>query len=143
LIIPTEDLRRLAMEASHDSVFSGHFGPNRTWTNVIVDMITGLPMTARGYNAIIVFVDRLTKMVHIVPTTETLTSRGFAELLLNNVIRLHGCPEALCLTEVAFSTVNLRKNSSKASTVNHISPQHITLNPMDKLKEPTKSWNKF
>jgi hypothetical protein len=30
LIIPTEDLRRLAMEASHDSVFSGHFGPNRT-----------------------------------------------------------------------------------------------------------------
>jgi hypothetical protein len=145
LIIPTEDLRRLAMEASHDSVFSGHFGPNRTvnlvkrlffwpdmvhhiktyvdkcnicqrtkhsnqkpfgalkplpvprgkWTNVTVDMITGLPMTARGYNAIIVFVDRLTKMVHIAPTTETLTSRGFAELLLTNVIRLHGCPDSI------------------------------------------------
>jgi hypothetical protein len=145
LVIPTDDLRRLAMEASHDSVFSGHFGPTRTinlvkrlfywpsmekhirtyvdncnicqrtkhsnqkpfgalkplpvpigkWTNVTVDMITGLPMTARGYNAIIVFVDRLTKMVHIVPTTETLTSRGFAEMFLTNVIRLHGCPDSV------------------------------------------------
>jgi IS30 family transposase len=133
------------MEASHDSVFSGHFGPTRTinlvkrlffwpemvqhirlyvdkcnicqrtkhsnqkpfgalkplpvpigkWTNVTVDMITGLPMTARGYNAIIVFVDRLTKMVHIVPTTDTLTSRGFAEMFLTNIIRLHGCPDSV------------------------------------------------
>ena len=67
--------------------------PRGKWTNVTVDMITGLPMTARGYNAIIVFVDRLTKMVHLVPTTENLTSRGFAEMLLSQVIRLHSCPD--------------------------------------------------
>jgi hypothetical protein len=30
LVIPTVDLRRMAMEACHDSVFSGHFGPTRT-----------------------------------------------------------------------------------------------------------------
>jgi hypothetical protein len=63
--------------------------PKGKWSNVSVDMITGLPKTARGYNAIIVFVDRLTKMVHICPTTENLTSKEFAEMFIQNVIRLH------------------------------------------------------
>jgi hypothetical protein len=62
--------------------------PTGKWTNVTVDMINGLPVTAKGYNAIIVSVDRPTKMVHIVPTTKTLTSRGFAEMFLTNVIQL-------------------------------------------------------
>jgi hypothetical protein len=34
----------------------------------------------------IAFVDRLTKMVHLVPTIEKLTTRGFAEMLMANII---------------------------------------------------------
>ena len=32
-----------------------------------MDLITYLPCTARGYTAVIVFVDRLTNMVHFAP----------------------------------------------------------------------------
>jgi IS30 family transposase len=76
-------------------------------------MITGLPMTARGYNAIIVFVDRLTKMVHLCPTTEKLTSKQFAEMFLTNVIRLHGCPESVVSDTGSIFTSKFEKEFLK------------------------------
>ena len=36
-----------------------------------MDLITGLPKTKMGYDAIVMFVDRLTKMVHAIPTHTT------------------------------------------------------------------------
>ena len=36
----------------------------RPWNSVSFDFIVQLPVTARGYDAICVFVDRLTKMCH-------------------------------------------------------------------------------
>jgi len=65
------------------------------WSDVTVDMIVHLPETLRGFTAILVFVDRLTKMVHIVPTKDELDSIGFCELFIEHVIRLHGVPKRL------------------------------------------------
>ena len=63
-----------------------------------MDLIVKLPTTADGHDSISVFVDRLSKMVHIVPTTESLNARSFAALFVNNVVRLHrlhGLPATL------------------------------------------------
>jgi hypothetical protein len=66
--------------------------PKGPWDSVSMDFITGLPRTSRGNNAIIVFVDRLTKMTHIVPTTTTVDALGTARLFVDNVWKHHGIP---------------------------------------------------
>jgi hypothetical protein len=62
------------------------------WTSVSMDLITGLPKS-RGFDSILVFVDRLTKYVILVPTVATLDAAGFAELFVDNVICYHGVPD--------------------------------------------------
>ena len=54
------------------------------------DFITQLPVTARGYDAICVFVDRLTKMCHFAPTTSNVSAEGYAELWLDWFIAYTG-----------------------------------------------------
>ncbi len=56
------------------------------------DFITQLPLTRRGFDAIMVVVDKLTKMVHIIPTTTTCTAVTVAELYRDHVFKLHGIP---------------------------------------------------
>jgi hypothetical protein len=63
------------------------------WLDITVDMITELPCTVDGYDAVIVFVDRMTKMVHFVPCKKTLDSQGFCQLFMDNIVRLHGWPK--------------------------------------------------
>jgi hypothetical protein len=69
--------------------------PQRRWQSVSLDLITDLPVTARGYDTVVVFVDRLTKMVHIEASTKSITSEGLAELFESRVIRYHGVPQTL------------------------------------------------
>jgi len=53
-----------------------------------------LPL-AQGYNSILVVVDRLTKMVYSIPTTEKTLVEGLARLFRDNVWKLHGLPESI------------------------------------------------
>ena len=66
--------------------------PGRRWQSIGTDMITRLPESVRGNNAIIVFVDRLSKMVHLAPTTMKVTSQEYAEIFLKEVYSKHGMP---------------------------------------------------
>ena len=59
--------------------------PGRRWESVSVDFITSLPKTKRGHNLIVVFVDRLTKMAHFVPTSDTVSAQGFATVFRDKV----------------------------------------------------------
>jgi len=59
-----------------------------------VDFITKLPL-AQGYDSILVVVDRLTKMVHFIPTTEKTLVEGLARLFRDNVWKLYGLPESI------------------------------------------------
>ena len=67
---------------------AGKLMPNsileKPWTHISTDFITKLPL-AQGYDAILVVVDRLTKMVHFIPTTEKTTAEGLARLFRDNV----------------------------------------------------------
>ena len=54
--------------------------PDKRWASVSLDFITQLPMTQRHHNAVLVVVDRLTKMVHIAATTSDVSAEGTAKL---------------------------------------------------------------
>jgi len=66
--------------------------PEEAWQSISMDMVTDLPETPQGYDSITVFVDRLTKMVHLAPCKKTDTAKDIAQLFLREVFRLHGVP---------------------------------------------------
>jgi hypothetical protein len=66
--------------------------PDRRWGSVSTDLIVFLPMTANDFDAIAVFVDRLSKMVHFVPCRSDISAEEFADLFVDNVVKLHGIP---------------------------------------------------
>jgi len=68
--------------------------PPGPWKGISCDLIVDLPIS-NGYDSILVFVDRFTKMCHLIPCTKTTTSPEFARMLLDHVIRLHGIPESI------------------------------------------------
>jgi len=69
---------------------------DKPWMHILADFITKLPI-AQGYNLILVVVDRLTKMVHFIPTTEKTLAEGLARLFRDNVWKLHGLPKSIIL----------------------------------------------
>jgi len=46
-------------------------------------------LLAQGYDSILVVVDRFTKIVHFVPTTERTSAEGLARLFRDNIWKLH------------------------------------------------------
>ena len=69
--------------------------PMAPWECINLDFITQLPVTRRGHDAIMVVVDKLTKMVHIISTTTTCIAVTVAELYRDHVFKLHGIPEEI------------------------------------------------
>jgi len=70
--------------------------PEKPWTHILADFITKLPL-AQGYNSILVVVDKLTKMMHFVPTTEKTSAEGLARLFEDNMWKLYGLPKSIIL----------------------------------------------
>ena len=68
--------------------------PERPWTHISVDFVVKLP-EAQGYDAILVVCDQMSKMVHIIPTTEATSAQGLATLYRDNVWKLHGLLESI------------------------------------------------
>jgi len=66
--------------------------PSHPWQCILVDLITKLP-TSQGYDAILVVVDRFTKMIHLIPTYTTLSLEGVARLFRDHVWKDFGIPE--------------------------------------------------
>lgn len=70
------------------------FNTKYPWQRITVDLITELPFSL-GYNAIMVVVDRLTKMICVIPTYTSLTSEGAARLYRDYVWKDFGLPESI------------------------------------------------
>jgi len=99
--------------------------PEKPWTYILADFITKL-LLAQGYNSILVVVDRLTKMVHFIPTTEKTLAEGLARLFRDNVWKLHGLPESIISDRGPQFTAGLMRElnemlgiKSKLSTAFH------------------------
>ncbi len=69
--------------------------PSYPWEWVTADRITNLPKTKRGHTAILVVVDRLTKMAHFAPCKNQSTATDVAQIFTDIVFKSHGVPEAL------------------------------------------------
>ncbi|GJP63579.1 hypothetical protein CLOP_g20649, partial [Closterium sp. NIES-67] len=63
--------------------------------HITMDYVTGLPAGPSGNDAILVVVDRLTKMAHFIACQQMITVEQTAQLFIANVIRLHGLPTAI------------------------------------------------
>lgn len=57
-------------------------------------MVTDL-LESEGMIAIVVIVDRFTKMVHFVPYTKDIAMEKYAQLLIDHVLKLHSFHEAI------------------------------------------------
>jgi len=66
--------------------------PNRPWESISMDLITSLPLSPCGHDAICTVVDRLTKMVHFFPCPAKCSAIQLASLFVDNIFKLHGIP---------------------------------------------------
>ena len=69
--------------------------PAQPWESFSMDLITKLPQTSTGYDSIIVFVDRFSKAMHCAPCKEAMDAAAMVELVMTNVIRIHGPPVSI------------------------------------------------
>nr|KYP38490.1 Retrotransposable element Tf2 [Cajanus cajan] len=68
--------------------------PERIWEDISLDFITGLPRS-KGFEAILVVVDRLSKYSHFVALKHPYTTKTIAEVFVKEVVRLHGVPNSV------------------------------------------------
>lgn len=69
--------------------------PSSKWEQITMDLITDLPVTKRGHDAVVTFVDRLTKMVHFAPTTKTAGAEAIAHVFVRTWYKHHGLPRVI------------------------------------------------
>jgi len=65
--------------------------PTQPWEHISVDIIGPLPESV-GNNAILVVVDRFSKMIKVVPTNTEVTSLGVARIFRDYIFRSYGLP---------------------------------------------------
>ena len=68
--------------------------PSRPWDSISMDFITKLP-SSDGFNSILVVVDRYSKMTHLIPCLETISSQLLINILFKEIFRLHGFPSSI------------------------------------------------
>jgi transposase InsO family protein len=68
--------------------------PQGAWQDLSMDFIEGLPKS-KGFNVILVIVDRFTKYAHFVPIRHPFTTRTIAKSVFDNVVKLHGLPKTI------------------------------------------------
>ena len=86
--------------------------PAGPWKGITCDLIVDLPLS-NGFDCILVFVDRFTKMSHLIPCTKSTTSPQFAKMFLDHVIRLHGIPDSIVSDRGSIFTSHFWKALSK------------------------------
>ncbi|MCH96095.1 hypothetical protein A2U01_0017078, partial [Trifolium medium] len=68
--------------------------PNAVWEDLSIDFITGLPKS-KGYEAVLVVVDRLSKYSHFILLKHPYNAKTIAELFVKEIVRLHGIPSSI------------------------------------------------
>jgi transposase InsO family protein len=69
--------------------------PSWKWEDISMDFIVGLPNTSLRHDSIWVIVDRLTKTAHFLPVHTTYNAKKYAEIYLDQIVRLHGIPKTI------------------------------------------------
>jgi Integrase zinc binding domain len=110
LVVPQGKIRQALMHGAHDALVAGHLGFNKayerlrqgvTWPEMYIelkpleipterfeqvsmDFITTLPMTKENHDAVMVIVDKLTKLVMFIPTRTDMDTVETAKKFFNH-----------------------------------------------------------
>ncbi|KZV27225.1 hypothetical protein F511_04678 [Dorcoceras hygrometricum] len=68
--------------------------PVAIWEDIALDFIVGLPKS-KGFEVIMVVVDRLSKYAHFIPLKHPFTAKGVAEMFSREIATLHGPPKSI------------------------------------------------
>ena len=69
--------------------------PSWKWEDISMDFIVGLPNTSQKHDSIWVIIDRLTKTAHFLSIHTSYSAKKYAEVYLDQTIRLHGVPKMI------------------------------------------------
>ena len=69
--------------------------PESKWTDVTMDFITPLPKTPRNHTGLLNVVDRLSKMIRLIPIPPKVDAPLVAKLFKDHVYRHHGLPQVI------------------------------------------------
>ena len=69
--------------------------PTQKWEQITMDFIVQLPVTRKEFDAIVVFVDRLTKRAIFCPTNTSVSAPEIAKIFFNKVFCHHGLPRVI------------------------------------------------
>lgn len=116
--------------------------PENAWETITMDFIEGLPRSS-GKEVILVVVDKLTKYGHFISLIHPYTATTIAQLVLDNVVRLHGPPKAIISDrDTIFVSSFWRELFKSMGTQVKLSTAYHpgTHKPMDNQKGSTNVW---
>jgi hypothetical protein len=65
------------------------------WGTISMDFITGLPKSTKHNDAIMVVVDKLSKVAHFIPVKSTCKTIDIANIFMKEIFILHGMPKEI------------------------------------------------
>src|SRR4029079_8283196 len=94
-IISKCSICHMAKSQFHQGLYTPLPVPTGPWEDVSMDFIVALPRTQRSKDAIMVVVDRFSKMAHFVACQKTDDATHIAHLYFKEIVRLHGIPRSI------------------------------------------------
>ncbi|GKE64752.1 putative reverse transcriptase domain-containing protein [Tanacetum coccineum] len=71
--------------------------PKWKWEKITIDLVTKLPRSSGGYDAIWVITNRLTKSAHFLPIREDYKTEKLARIYINEIVARHDVPVSIIL----------------------------------------------
>ncbi|GJT59112.1 putative reverse transcriptase domain-containing protein [Tanacetum coccineum] len=69
--------------------------PEWKWENITMDLVTRLPRSSSGYDAIWIIMDRLTKSAHFLPIRKDFKMERLARIYINEIVARHNGPVSI------------------------------------------------
>ncbi len=88
--------------------------PEWKWDHVEMDFVTGFPRSQKGNDAILVVIDRLSKVAHFLAVKETINASQLADLYMSRVVSLHGIPLVISSDRGSLFTSKFWESFQKA-----------------------------
>ena len=88
--------------------------PEWKWDHVEMDFVTGFPRSQKGNDAILVVIDRLSKVAHFLAVKETINASQLADLYMSRVVSLHGIPLVISSDRGSLFTSKFYESFQKA-----------------------------